>query len=177
MPTSRHGARTPSATFVKTRGDRESPKGKKSVSRKDRDIKVSILQVDHCTPILGLDASVNGWIKPLTVLPNSPNWEMGASRERALLTSFISARLSQRWHSWTTRVDIAFSRDSAVTFVTRKPVPSHGLVLPSCICFSALAWCRIVMHARQRCSAVSKVKTQLSIKPLPIFHYIRSMFS
>ncbi len=50
----------------------------------------------------------NCWAKPSTVSPNSPAWEMGASRKRALATSFISARLSQRWHSWTTMVDIAF---------------------------------------------------------------------
>ncbi len=38
----------------------------------------------------------NCWAKPSTVSPNSPSWEMGASRKRALSTSFISARLSQR---------------------------------------------------------------------------------
>ncbi len=51
------------------------------------------------------------------VSPNSPAWEMGASRKHALSTSFISARLSQRWRSWTTMVEIAFPRDRAVTFV------------------------------------------------------------
>ncbi len=132
----------------------------RSVSKKDRDINVSVLQVDHCKPILGLDASDNGWAKPLTVSPNNPAWEMGASRKRALSVSFISARLSQRWHSWTTRVDIAFSRDRAVTFVAQR-AKSVGVrsscinpwsVLPLNICFRALAWCtcRIVMHTRQR---------------------------
>ncbi len=62
----------------------------------------------------------NCWAKPSTVSPNSPAWEMGASRKRALSTSFISARLSQRWCSWTTMVDIAFPRDRAVTFVARR---------------------------------------------------------
>ncbi len=62
----------------------------------------------------------NCWAKPSMVLLNSPAWEMGASRKRALSTSFISARLSQRWRSWTTMVDIAFPRDRAATFVTRK---------------------------------------------------------
>ncbi len=70
MPTSHNGARAPSVTFAKTRGDRESPKGRtlychawpsntnqRSVSRANRDMKVSILQVDRCKPILGLDAS------------------------------------------------------------------------------------------------------------------------
>ncbi len=45
-------------------------------------------------------------------------------RKRALSTSFISARLSQRWRSWTTMVDIAFPRDRAVTFVTRSAAPA-----------------------------------------------------
>ncbi len=62
----------------------------------------------------------NCWAKPSTVLPNSPAWEMGAMRKRALSTFFISARLSQRWRSWTTMVDIAFPRDHAVTFVARR---------------------------------------------------------
>ncbi len=70
MPTSRNGASVPSVTFAKTRGDRESPKGRtlyyhaqpsntnrRSVSRVNRDMKVRVLQVDHCKPILGLDAS------------------------------------------------------------------------------------------------------------------------
>ncbi len=46
MPTSRNGVRAPSTTFVNTQGDRESPKGRK----------VSVLQVDRCKPILGLNA-------------------------------------------------------------------------------------------------------------------------
>ncbi len=46
----------------------------------------------------------NCWAKPSTVSPNSPAWEMGASRKCALSTSFISTRLSQRWRSWTTMV-------------------------------------------------------------------------
>ncbi len=62
----------------------------------------------------------NCWAMPSTVSPNSPAWEMGASRKRALSTSFISTRLSQRWRSWTTMVDIAFPRDRAVTFVARR---------------------------------------------------------
>ncbi len=53
----------------------------------------------------------------LDVSPNSPAWEMGASRKRALSASFISARLSQRWRSWTSMVDIAFPRIAPLTFV------------------------------------------------------------
>ncbi len=70
-----------------------------------------------------------------------------ASRKRALSTSFISARLSQRWRSWTT-MDIAFPRDRTVTFVARRAKSvavrssciNPGSVLPSCTCLSALAW-------------------------------------
>ncbi len=51
-----------------------------------------------------------------TALPG--RW--GQLRKRALSTSFISARLSQRWRSWTTMVDIAFPRDRAVTFVAHR---------------------------------------------------------
>ncbi len=100
----------------------------------------------------------NCWAKPSTVSPNSPAWEMGASRKRALSTSFISTRLSQRWRSWTTMVDIAFQRDRAVTFVARRAKSvavrssciNPGSVLPSCTCLSALAWwtCRIAMACR-----------------------------
>ncbi len=88
----------------------------------------------------------NCWAKPSTVSPNSSAWEMGASRKRALSTSFISARLSQRWCSWTTMVDIAFPRDRVVTLVThraksvtvRSSCINPGSVLPSCTCLSAL---------------------------------------
>ncbi len=62
----------------------------------------------------------NCWAKPSTVSPNSPAWEMGALRKCALSTSFISTRLSQRWRSWTTMVDIAFPRDRTVTFGARR---------------------------------------------------------
>ncbi len=92
----------------------------------------------YCRELLG---------KALGGVPNSPAWEMGASRKRALSTFFISARLSQRWHSWTTMVDIAFPRDHAVTFVARRAKSvavrssciNPELVLPSCTCLSALA--------------------------------------
>ncbi len=90
----------------------------------------------------------NCWAKPSTVSPNSPTWEMGASRKRALSTSFISTRLSQRWRSWTTMVDIAFPRYRAMTFVAhraksvaaRSSCINPGSVLPSCTCLSTLAW-------------------------------------
>ncbi len=90
----------------------------------------------------------NCWAKPSTVSPNSPAWEMGASRKRAMSTSFISARLSQICRSWTTMVDIAFPRERNVTFVVRRAKSvavrssciNPGSVLLSCTCLSALAW-------------------------------------
>ncbi len=96
----------------------------------------------------GCCTAENCWAKPLTVSLNSPAWEMGMSRKCALSTSLISTRLSQRWRSWTTMVDIAFPRDRAVTFVARRAKSvavrssciNPGSVLPSCTCLSALAW-------------------------------------
>ncbi len=44
----------------------------------------------------------------------------GAFRNRALSASFMSARHSQRWRSWTTMVDITRPRDRAVTFAARS---------------------------------------------------------
>ncbi len=67
----------------------------------------------------------NCWAKPSTVSPNNPTWLMGASRKHVLSTSFISIRLSQRWCSCTTMVDIAFTRDRAVTFDARREQLLH----------------------------------------------------
>ncbi len=83
--------------------------------------------------------------KALDGVAEQPRLGDVASRKRALSTSFISARLSQRW---TTMVDIAFQRDRAVTFVARRVKSvavrsaciNPGSVLPSCTCLSALAW-------------------------------------
>ncbi len=98
----------------------------------------------------------NCWVKPSMVSPNSPAWEMRASRKRAMSTSFFSTRLSQRWHSCTTMMDIAFPKDRAVTFIARRAKSvaacssciNPGSVLPSCIGLNALAWwtCRIAME-------------------------------
>ncbi len=52
------------------------------------------------------------------MLLNSPALETGASRKCTLSTSLISARLSHRWRSWDTSVDIAFLRQGVIT--------SHG---------------------------------------------------
>ncbi len=46
--------------------------------------------------------------------------DTGAFRNRTFSCSFMSARHSQRWRSWTTSVDIARPRDCAVTFVARS---------------------------------------------------------
>ncbi len=66
--------------------------------------------------------------------------------EKACLVDVI--HLCERWHSWTTMVDIAFPRDRTVTFIARRAksvaVRSSCInprsVLPSCTCLSALAW-------------------------------------
>ncbi len=65
-------------------------------------------------------AAENCWAKFSTVSPNRLVWDTGAFRNRALSTSFMSARHSQRWRSWTTMVDIARPRERAVTFVARS---------------------------------------------------------
>ncbi len=65
-------------------------------------------------------AAENCWAKFSTASPNRPVWDTGAFRNCALSTSFMSARHSQRWRSWTTMVDIARPRDRAVTFVARS---------------------------------------------------------
>ncbi len=65
-------------------------------------------------------AAENCWAKFSTASLNRPVWDTGAFRNRALSTSFMSARHSQRWRSWTTMVDIARPRDRAVTFVARS---------------------------------------------------------
>ncbi len=65
------GTRAASATFVKTRGDRDSPEGQDfvllcpsferklqewPVAQNDRHVEVRVLRVDRCKPILGTDA-------------------------------------------------------------------------------------------------------------------------
>ncbi len=65
----------------------------------------------------------NCWAKPSTVSPNSPAWEIGASRKCALSTSLISTRLSQRWRE---------SRESGCQLTglgreTRTVPPSGGV--------------------------------------------------
>ncbi len=58
--------------------------------------------------------------KALDGVAEQPCLADGGIEKGALSTSFISARLSQRWRSWTTMVDIAFPRDHDVTFVARR---------------------------------------------------------
>ncbi len=55
-----------------------------------------------------------------TASPKRPVCDTGAFRNCTFSCSFMSARHSQRWRSWTTSVDIARPRDCAVTFVTRS---------------------------------------------------------
>ncbi len=92
------------------------------------------------------------WIASVCFCTVEDSWAK-PSRKHALLISFISARLSQRWHSWATMVDIAFPK--AMTFVARRANSvavrssciTPGLELPLCICLSTLTWCtcRIAM--------------------------------
>ncbi len=72
-----------------------------------------VLQVCLCT-------TENSWAESSTVSQNSPAWETGVSRKHILLMLLISARLSHRWRSWTTNVDIAFPRGCAVTFLAQR---------------------------------------------------------
>ncbi len=51
-------------------------------------------------------AAENCWAKPSTASPNRLAWEIGASKKRCLSDSLISTKVSHRWHSWTTNVDI-----------------------------------------------------------------------
>src|SRR5512146_81551 len=74
MPASRRGARAPSASLVKTHGDRESPKGrtlycharpskrkpqKLAVAWKNGDMEIRVLQVYGCKPIPRTNALEN----------------------------------------------------------------------------------------------------------------------
>ncbi len=89
--------------------------------------------------------------------------------------SFISARLSQRWRSWTTIVDITFrgtapwlsSLVGARSVDVRSSCINPGSGLPSCICLSALAgepagspW-----HAGQRLPGPQHYKLWLPEQP------------
>ncbi len=90
--------------------------------------------------------------------PNRPAWEIGESRKRCLSDSLISTKVSHRWRSWTTNVDIVWPRARAVTFVAlsarsvtvRSSCNTPGSASPSCSCFNALAWwtCRRAMACR-----------------------------
>ncbi len=60
------------------------------------------------------------WAKLSTASPKRPVCGTGAFRNCTFSCSFMSARHSQRWRSWTTSVDIARPRDCAVTFVARS---------------------------------------------------------
>ncbi len=95
----------------------------------------------RCVASVCFCTAENCWAQSSTVSPNSQAWETRASRKLTLSTSLLSARLSHRWHSWTTHVDIAFPRDCAATSLARRARSvaersscfNLGLVLPSCI--------------------------------------------
>ncbi len=83
-----------------------------------------------------------------TASPKRPACDTGAFRNCTFSCSFMSARHSQRWRSWTTSVDIARPRDCAVTFVARsaRSVAARSSCRtarswpPSCRSLRALAW-------------------------------------
>ncbi len=113
-------------------------------------------------------AAENCWAKSSTASPNRPAWEIGESRKRCLSDSLISAKVSHRWRSWTTNVDIFWPRARAVTFVAlrarsvavRSSCNTPGSAPPSCNCFNALAWwtCRRAMACRAEASCTSGKK-------------------
>ncbi len=78
----------------------------------------------------------NCWKKSSTISPSGPAWEIGESKERCLSVSLISAKVSHRWHSWTTNVDIVCPRARAGTFVALKA--RSVAVRSSCISFRLL---------------------------------------
>ncbi len=93
-------------------------------------------------------AAENCWAKLSTVSLKRPVCDTGAFRNRTFSCSFMSARHSQRWRSWTTSVDIARPRDCAVTFVARsaRSIAARSSCRtvrswpPLCRSFRALAW-------------------------------------
>ncbi len=106
-------------------------------------------------------AAENCWAKLSTASPKRPVCDTGAFRNCNFSCSFMSARHSQRWRSWTTGVDIARPRDCAVTFVARsaRSVAARSSCRivrswpPSCRSFRALAWWRPGCRDERRIAA------------------------
>ncbi len=128
-------------------GSRRAPSamsGRRGCNRRRGDDS-SGLPGQNATASVRFCATENCWAKLSNALPERPAWEIGESRKR---DSLISARSSHRWRSWTTRVDIVWPRDRAMTFVARRArsvaVRSScikpGSELPSYSCFNAMAW-------------------------------------
>ncbi len=118
----------------------------------------------------------NSWAESSTVSPNSPAWETGGW---TLSTSLISARLSHRWHSWATSVDITFPRGRAVTFVTRRacraeaawPAALQALAVRAAASLQALdgRWGQFLQVAAicwHRCTATALSTWVMSTYPL-----------
>ncbi len=70
-------------------------------------------------------AAKNCWAKLSTASPKRSVCDTGAFRNCTFSCSFMSARHSQRWLSWTTSVDIARPRDCAVTFAAHVEPPGR----------------------------------------------------
>ncbi len=83
-------------------------------------------------------ATENCWTKLSTASPKRPVCDTGEFRNCTFSCSFMSARYSQRWLSWTTGVGIAQPRDCAVTFVTQR---ASERCLPRS--------CELLMHFRE----------------------------
>ncbi len=67
----------------------------------------------------------NCWAKFSTASPKRPVWDTGELRNLTLSVSLMSARHSQRWRSWTTRVDIA-----RPTALIERSAEGHGWCTP-----------------------------------------------
>ncbi len=87
-------------------------------------------------------AAENCWAKFSTASPKRPVWDTGAFRNRALSASFMSARHSQRWHSWTTMVDIARPNSRWRSAGGRKSPLSFWRGIPHCYCETSPATAR-----------------------------------
>ncbi len=64
-----------------------------------------------------LISTENCWVKFSTASTKRLVWDTGTLRNRTLSASLMSAKHSQKWHSWTTSMHIAGPRELAVTFV------------------------------------------------------------
>ncbi len=79
----------------------------------------------------------NCWAKSSTVLPNTPGWEMGASRKHSLSTSLISARMALLGHKHGNRLDFCHL-ESEVSHRAQHQTVSNSGRFPPCAFFLCL---------------------------------------